>query len=123
MEHGNKLSKGNIFVNAVNGIVHGLRTQANLRFHLAAAILVVAAGIVFGLSPPEWTLLVLCIGLVIALELVNSSIELIADKVSTEYDSKVKAVKDMAAGAVLVAAICAAAVGLIIFIPRIALLL
>ena len=62
-------------------------------------------------------------GLVIALELVNTAIESVVDLVTTERKPLAKTAKDTAAGAVLVAAIMAAIVGLIIFVPRIASLL
>ena len=81
------------------------------------------AGAVLGITPIEWCICLTLFGLVIALELVNTAIESVVDLVTTERKPLAKAAKDTAAGAVLVAAIMAAIVGLIIFVPRIASLL
>lgn len=76
-----------------------------------------------GITPTEWCICLTLFGLVIALELVNTAIESVVDLVTTERKPLAKTAKDTAAGAVLVAAIMAAIVGLIIFVPRIASLL
>lgn len=78
------------------------------------------AGAVLGITPTEWCICLTLFGLVIALELVNTAIESVVDLVTTERKPLAKTAKDTAAGAVLVAAIMAAIVGLIIFVPRIA---
>lgn len=72
-----------------------------------------------GITPTEWCICLTLFGLVIALELVNTAIESVVDLVTTERKPLAKTAKDTAAGAVLVAAIMAAIVGLIIFVPRI----
>ena len=77
------------------------------------------AGVVLGITPTEWCICLTLFGLVIALELVNTAIESVVDLVTTERKPLAKTAKDTAAGAVLVAAIMAAIVGLIIFVPRI----
>ena len=74
--------------------------------------------ILLHLSPTEWIIITLCIGLVLAAEAVNSAIEALADRVSAEYDEAIKRTKDLAAGAVLLLAIASAIVGLIIFLPK-----
>ena len=81
------------------------------------------AGAALGITPTEWCICLTLFGLVIALELVNTAIESVVDLVTTERKPLAKTAKDTAAGAVLVAAIMAAIVGLIIFVPRIASLL
>jgi diacylglycerol kinase len=78
----------------------------------------VVAGIVFKISKNEWIAVIFCIGWVIALELVNSAIESTADFISKERNESIKKIKDLSAGAVLVAAIASAIIGLIIFLPK-----
>ena len=74
---------------------------------------------IFNISAIEWTVIVLCIGAVLAAESFNSAIETLSDRVSSSYDEAVKRTKDIAAGAVLLTAIAAATAGLIIFVPKI----
>ena len=101
---------------AFEGIFTCIRNERNIKIH---AILVVIAGAVLGITPTEWCICLTLFGLVIALELVNTAIESVVDLVTTERKPLAKVAKDTAAGAVLVAAIMAAIVGLIIFVPRI----
>ena len=77
------------------------------------------AGFAFRISGGEWIAVVLCMGWVIALELLNSAIENIADFVSPEKHETIKKIKDLAAGAVLVGAIASAIVGMIVFLPKV----
>ena len=106
---------------AFEGIFTCIRNERNIKIHCTVAILVVIAGAVLGITPTEWCICLTLFGLVIALELVNTAIESVV--VTTERKPLAKVAKDTAAGAVLVAAIMAAIVGLIIFVPRIASLL
>lgn len=103
---------------AFNGIRLLITKEHNAWIHCFAAICVVIAGAVLGLSRMEWVAVVIVIGAVLAAEAVNSSIEALADLVSPEYNEAIKRTKDLAAGAVLLMAIAAAIVGLIIFIPK-----
>jgi len=100
---------------AFKGIAAVLRTQHNFRIQLAAFILVVAAGFIFGISPAEWCIVFLASALVLSLEIINSAIEFLVDLLSPEYHEKAGMIKDISAGAVLVAAIMAAITGIIIF--------
>lgn len=104
---------------AFNGIRLLITKEHNAWIHCFAAISVVIAGAILGLSRMEWVAVVIVIGAVLAAEAVNSSIEALADLVSPEYNEAIKRTKDLAAGAVLLTAIAAAIVGLIIFIPKI----
>lgn len=104
---------------AFNGIRLLITREHNAWIHCFAAISVVIAGAILGLSRTEWVAVVIVIGAVLAAEAVNSSIEALADLVSPEYNEAIKRTKDLAAGAVLLMAIAAAIVGLIIFIPKI----
>jgi diacylglycerol kinase len=79
---------------------------------------VIVLGIVFKLTIPEWCWLIFVIGLVFITEMLNTAIEFLTDLVSPEYNPLAKKVKDVAAGAVLFAAIIAVIIGLIILIPK-----
>ncbi|MCD8183700.1 MAG: diacylglycerol kinase family protein [Bacteroides sp.] len=105
------------FVYAGKGIAACVGKEQNLSFHLIATVLVVTAGIIFGITRTEWLVIILCIGMVIAAELFNSAIERLVDLASLERRPLAGQVKDIAAGAVLVCAAAAAIIGLIIFIP------
>ena len=105
---------------AFNGIKLLITKEHNAWIHCFAAVCVLIAGMVFGLSRMEWIAVTIVIGAVLAAEAVNSSIEALADLVSPEYNEAIKRTKDLAAGAVLLMAIAAAIVGFIIFIPKIA---
>lgn len=80
---------------------------------------VVVVGALVGLSALEWAAVVLCIGVVLAAEGINSAIEALCDRVSPDYDEAIKHAKDLAAGAVLIVAIMSVVVGLLIFVPKI----
>ncbi len=103
---------------AFEGIFTCIRKERNMKIHCVMAVLVVAAGVILGLSPVEWCICLGLFGLVMALELVNTAVEAVVDLVTGEYHPLAKIAKDTAAGAVLIAAIMAAAAGLIIFVPR-----
>lgn len=103
---------------AFEGIFICIRKERNMKIHCVMAVLVVAAGVILGLSPVEWCICLGLFGLVMALELVNTAVEAVVDLVTGEYHPLAKIAKDTAAGAVLIAAIMAAAAGLIIFVPK-----
>ena len=96
-----------------------LREEHNARIHATITVVVVVAGIVLRVSPVEWGVLVICIGMVLAAEAFNSAIERVADYLTIERDDRIRDIKDLAAGAVLLCAIAAAIVGLIVFVPHI----
>ena len=102
---------------AWQGIHQCVGREQNLSFHLIVTVLVIGAGFVFGITPGEWTAICLCIGLVVSAELFNTAIERLVDLVSPQRHPLAGQVKDIAAGAVLVCALAAIAVGLIIFVP------
>ncbi len=107
----------NSFGFAFNGIWHSFKSEAHLKIHFLTALLVVVCGFYFGATPVEWTILLICCGFVIALELFNSALEKLCDLVTTEHNPKIKYVKDVMAGAVLIASVTAALVGILIFYP------
>lgn len=102
---------------AFQGIYDAFRTGHNLWVQSAIAILVILCGFYIGVSSEDWILLVLAIGIVFTAELFNTAIEGLVDLVSPEYNKKAGFIKDVAAGAVLIAAITSAVIGLIVFVP------
>jgi diacylglycerol kinase (ATP) len=107
------------FTYAGAGISQFLRREHNAWIHLAATIGVLIAAVVLKVSPLEAVALVSVIGLVWVTEMLNTCLEKTADLISPEDHPEIKFIKDLAAGAVLVAAITAVIIGLIIFIPKI----
>ena len=89
---------------AAAGIGQAVCTQRNLRVHLCAAVFAHWLGMLAGLSAGELAVISLCCGVVISLELVNTAVEAVCDRVSREYHPLIKLAKDAAAGAVLIAA-------------------
>ncbi len=107
------------FGHALRGLADLLRTQPNAQIHAAVTVLLVAAGAVLGLSRLEWVAVVLCIALVLSMEAMNTALEYLADRVSTERHPLIGKAKDAAAAAVFITAVGAVVVGLVIFIPKI----
>jgi diacylglycerol kinase (ATP) len=108
------------FNTATEGIVHALRTQRNLRIHFAIAAAVLVAAVGFGASKMELAALLLAITFVLVAELVNTAVEATVDVASTAFDPMAKLAKDIAAGAVLVAALNAVAIGYLVFSGQVA---
>lgn len=108
-----KFIKG--FGYAIRGIVVAVKEQLNLKVHLLALVAVILVGIFFCLNAIEWSLIFLTFGLVIMAEMINTAIEYLVDFVSPEHHELAGKVKDVAAGAVLISAIIAVAVGISIF--------
>jgi undecaprenol kinase len=99
---------------AFAGLGAAWRTQRNLRIHAAAAVGVVAVGVLLRLPPLSWALLALAMGLVLTAELLNTALEAAVDLVSPEDHPLAKQAKDVAAAAVLVASLAALAVGVFV---------
>jgi len=106
------------FKYAFNGLILFFKSEHNGRIHLLAAVFAIVLSINLKLSPLEWVAILVVISVVFVAELLNSSIEKLADIVSPEIHPKIKIVKDLAAAAVLVAAFLALTVGGIIFLPK-----
>jgi len=100
---------------ALEGIIHVLRTQRNLRIHFAIAIAVIAAAAALGVDRLELIVLLLAIAFVLVAEMVNSAIEGAIDVSTTSFDPNAKLAKDVAAGALLIASVTALAVGYLVF--------
>ncbi len=103
---------------AFAGIRELLIREHNSRIHLAATVGVITAGIVFRVSTTEAAILATVTGAVWIAELFNTCIERIMDFIHPEEHPSIKFIKDLAAGAVLAAALTAVVVGLLIFIPK-----
>lgn len=92
----------------------------NALIHLILAILAVIMGILFNISQSEWLAIIVVIGLVFAMEAMNTAIETLSDYAcKKEIHPAIKKVKDLAATSVLLAAIAALIVGIIVFLPKI----
>lgn len=102
---------------AWSGIVAGWSGR-NFRIQTAIGVMAIAMGAAFRITLWEWCVVLTLTGLVLSLELINTAIEKWIDHVSPEHGKTAGTVKDMAAGAVLVASIFSAITGLIIFIPH-----
>ena len=104
---------------ALAGFRYFVFNERNGRIQLVIGGLVVVSGIVFRLSRMEWCVLLICIMAVTCLEMVNTSIERVCAMLSAEYHPMIKVIKDVAAAAVLWAAVLSAIIGAIIFLPHI----
>lgn len=107
----------NSFKFAFKGLNSAIRSEPHMRLHVLSIIGVVVAGFTFGVSRMEWCLLVGCMGLVVTAEVMNTAVETVINLVSPDFNPLAGKAKDLAAGAVLIAAIAAAIVGIIIFLP------
>ncbi|ARI77027.1 diacylglycerol kinase family protein [Halobacillus mangrovi] len=112
---GRKKKKSIGFRYAINGLKQVYKTEKNFRFHLAAAITAIVAGLLLSLTPLEWAVITLIIALVLTLEMVNSSIELLLDYLAPELNPMAGLIKDIAAGAVLLASSASVIIAILIF--------
>lgn len=106
------------FKYALQGLITFFRTQHNAWIHLVAAVIVVILGFIMKITTIEWCWLTFSIAFVFIAEMVNTALEFLTDLVSPEFHPLAGKVKDVAAAAVLLAAMAAAIIGGIIFIPR-----
>ena len=103
---------------AFKGLKWMMGTQHNAWIHLFAAVAAILFSIYFSISRIEWLFVILSIGLVFMAEMFNTAIEFLTDIVTPQFNEKAGKVKDIAAGAVLVAALIALIIWVVIFIPR-----
>lgn len=106
------------FVYAGKGIVWFFKSERNASVHLLATVMVLVLSVSFGVSKTEAIAVVFSIALVWITEMINTAIEKTIDFVSIKSHPQIKIIKDVAAGAVLVASIAAFIVGGVIFIPK-----
>lgn len=107
------------FKYALVGIVTALKEEPNLKFHFLAATFVIFLSIILNISKTDWLIIIFLIGFVISVELTNTAIEAVVDAFTDKEHPGAKLSKDISAGAVLVAAVTAAILGIIIFLPYI----
>lgn len=119
MENPKKQPLYKSFGYAFEGIFAVIKKERNMKIHCCVMGLVIAAGLLFGISVVQWCLCFILFGLIMALEMVNTAVEAAVDLVTEERRPLAKLAKDAAAGAVLLASVMAAAVGAMIFIPEV----
>jgi diacylglycerol kinase (ATP) len=121
-----KPKKNNFLVGRLNGVKYALKgafillkTEASIQVQLSIGIALTFAGFYFGISSTEWMFQIISIGLILSIEGLNTAVEEIADFIHPEFHKKIGLIKDIAAGAVFIAATSAIIVGLIIYLPKI----
>lgn len=102
------------FVYAFNGLKLSVK-QRNMKIHILCAILAIITGFLLKISVTEWSIILICIGVVFALEIINTAIETLVDLVEPNQNPLAGKVKDLAAGAVLIFSIISAIVGCLVF--------
>lgn len=118
---GEALRKHHIsFKNAWSGIVWALKTQPNFRVHIVLSIIALALAKYFSITTTETIIIVFTILLGLAAEMINTSLECMTDIITTQWRQEAKRAKDVAAGMMLLVAIGALGVAILIFGPRIA---
>ncbi len=107
------------FVYAAKGAFLLLRTESSIQLQFMLAVIVTIAGFYYEISRFEWMIQTLAIALVMGIEGVNTAIEKLSDFVQPKHDPKIGLIKDISAGAVMIAAVAASILGLIIYLPKI----
>ena len=105
---------------AIHGIFEAFNSEPNFKIHIIAAIFTLVAGVFFSIHTWEWVAVIGCIIGVMSLELMNTGIEKMMDHLHPAQHEKVRQIKDVAAGAVLLCALGSVIIAAIIFIPKIA---
>ena len=112
-------ARGESFKWAFEGVRDFFKSEPNALIHFVITVMAVSVGVILDIKDIEWVALLIVMGMVWAAELFNTAIEKTMDLLSPEKDPRVKFIKDISAGAVLIAAFVAILTGLIIFIPKI----
>ncbi|MFC1790690.1 diacylglycerol kinase family protein [Patescibacteria group bacterium] len=105
--------------NALAGLWQSFQTEKNLRVMVVISLVTLGAGFLLGISLLEFTIIVWAIFAVIAVEMINTSLEAITDLVKEEWHLQAKKAKDVSAGMVLLAAVSSGIIGILIFLPKI----
>jgi len=106
------------FRHALDGIRHAAKTERNFRIELVSTFIALALSFLLPLSGTELAIVFLMIGVILSLELLNTAFEHLMDMLSPQFHAKVKIIKDLAAGAVLLGSVSAAIVGVLVFLPH-----
>jgi diacylglycerol kinase (ATP) len=104
---------------AIEGVIHVLRRERNMRVHFTVATVVLVLSFAYDVTRVELMALLISITFVLMAEMINTAVEEMIDVATNEYDPRAKIAKDVAAGAVLLAAVSAATVGYLVFVDRI----
>lgn len=115
---GQRYSLARAFSNAGAGLLFALRTERNVKIDVLFAVLAVLLGFALQVDVASWLAIVVCVGMMFALETLNTAIEAVVDLASPDYHELAKRAKDCAAGAALAGALASAVVGCIVFVPR-----
>lgn len=107
------------FNHAFQGLVHAVRYQRNMKIHFAVAFLVLIASLFVNLTRLELVAVIVTICLVLISEMINTAVEAVVDIITDEFDPRAKIAKDVAAGAVLIAAINALVVAYLVFADKV----
>jgi len=107
------------FSYAGSGLIKVFKEEYNLKLQLSAAFISVLFGFFFRISPWEWAVIILAIGLVLVMETINSAVERITDVLKPRINDFVMEIKDIMAAAVMLSAIVSVIVGLIVFSPHV----
>jgi diacylglycerol kinase len=110
------------FVHAIEGIFSSWALGRNFRIQSIIGIVALGLCITLNLLIWEWIVVLILIGGVLSLETINSSIEKLCDLISMDIDPRIKTIKDLSAGAVLIFSVIALVIGCLIFIPKIILI-
>jgi diacylglycerol kinase (ATP) len=105
---------------AFEGIIHTLRTQRNMRIHLAVAFIVLVTALIVNVTKLELIALLISITFVLIAEMINTAVEAAIDIATTSFDPMAKLAKDIAAGSVLIASVNSLAVGYLVFAGKVA---
>jgi diacylglycerol kinase (ATP) len=104
---------------AIEGVIHVLRRERNMRVHFALATVVLVLAFAYDVTRVELMALMIAISFVLIAEMINTAVEEMIDLSTKTYDPRAKIAKDVAAGAVLVSAVVAATIGYLVFVDRI----
>ena len=105
---------------AFKGMLILVRSEHSIMVQLGIGVLVSILGLILGLSPTEWMLQTMCIGMVLSAEGLNTAVEKLCDFVNPDFNPKIGKIKDISAGAVGFTAVVAVVVGLNIYEPKVA---
>ena len=103
---------------AYKGLYKLIQTENSIKLQIAAAVAITIIGFVMRITSTEWIIQILSIGLVLAVEGLNTAIEKIADFIHPEHHDKIGEIKDIAAGAVSFSALAALGIALVIYVPK-----
>jgi len=121
MEKTSKYSLASSFGFAFSGIWQAIKKERNIKIHLTFAILVILVGLYFNIAKVEWLALIIIISLVLAAEIMNSSIEELCNLLNKKLNlgfSETTLIRNFSAGTVLILALASVILGLLIFLPH-----